>query len=287
MRSPILFFFILSLTSSAQIPTGSEIWTLDMSKNKESYSFKNPVNITNREGYDNQPAFSPDGKYILYASIREDNQSDIYKYDLQTKVTSQLTKTPESEFSPTFTPDNIYISAVRVEQDSTQRLWKFNLDGNNPLLVNPSIDSIGYHCWLNGSTFVVFILTHPFTLITANTNNSITAPLANNAGRSFRRFQDNTHIIFTQDIDSIKWICITGINEKSKPVVKALEKSEDFVLINNQIVFMAAGSQLYKFDILKDKIWQEIGNFNMYNIQNITRIAVNTDATKIAIVSNK
>ena len=257
-----------------------------MKENEGVYSFGNPVNITNREGYDNQPAFSPDSRYILYTSIREDNQADIYKYYLQTKLTIQLTKTQESEYSPTFMPNNKYISTVRVEKDSTQRLWKMNLDGTDPVLVNPDIDSIGYHCWLNNSTFAAFILTQPFTLQLANINAKTTALLANNPGRSIYRFQDEEHLIFTQDIDSVKWICSVNSMKKIKPIVKTLEGSEDFVVLKDQVLLMAKGSQLYRFDLVKDKIWQEIANFSTFNISNITRIALSPDGTKIVVVSN-
>src|SRR5271154_6896573 len=42
-----------------------------------------PVNITNSPGYDNQPAFTPDGAGILFTSIRGGGtQTDIYRYDI-------------------------------------------------------------------------------------------------------------------------------------------------------------------------------------------------------------
>ena len=43
-----------------------------------------PVNLTRRAGYDNQPAFVADGRAVLYAS-RDAQQSDIYRFDLETE----------------------------------------------------------------------------------------------------------------------------------------------------------------------------------------------------------
>ena len=282
----MLFFLSKGFALLAQIPTGSEIWMLDMMEQNGTYSFTNAVNITHREGYDNQPVFSPDGSYILYTSIREDNQADIYKYDIQTKLTLQLTKTPESEYSPTFTPDKNFISTVRVEKDSTQRLWKFNIDGTNPVLINPDIDSVGYHCWINNTTFAAFILTHPFSLRLSNTIDANSSILSTNVGRSIH-LQDEENIVFTRDIDSVKWICSAGPLQKIKPVIKTPLGSEDFEWLKNGIILIAKGSLLYKFDILKDNDWKEIANLGNYNINNITRIAVNADCTKIALVGNK
>src|SRR6266850_1590572 len=73
-----------------------------------------PVKITNWAGYNNQPSFLPDGKSILYTSIR-DKQADIYRYDLRAAATTQITNTAESEYSPTLMPDGKSISVVRVE----------------------------------------------------------------------------------------------------------------------------------------------------------------------------
>ena len=55
--------------------------------------------------------------------------SDIYRYDIASQAISQVTNTPEAEYSPTVTPDGRHISVIRVESDGTQRLvavrdWK-------------------------------------------------------------------------------------------------------------------------------------------------------------------
>src|SRR5207302_845078 len=66
------------------------------------------VNITNRPGYDNQPAF--DGSAILYTSIR-DGQADIWRFEDGRHT--QVTSTPESEYSAALSPDGSSISVVR------------------------------------------------------------------------------------------------------------------------------------------------------------------------------
>ncbi|MEO1254394.1 MAG: steroid delta-isomerase, partial [Bacteroidota bacterium] len=46
----------------------TEVYLFDISYDKRGLpqSVKNPINISQNEGYDNQPAFWPDGKSILY-----------------------------------------------------------------------------------------------------------------------------------------------------------------------------------------------------------------------------
>ena len=46
------------------------------------------VNITNNPGYDNQPFFTPDGRSVLFTSVRGPagtTQTDIYRYDIASK----------------------------------------------------------------------------------------------------------------------------------------------------------------------------------------------------------
>ncbi|NIQ58624.1 MAG: hypothetical protein GWN71_36280, partial [Gammaproteobacteria bacterium] len=56
--------------------------------------------LTDRDGYDNQPSFTPAGDAILYTSIRN-GQADTYRIGLAGGEPTRVTHTPESEYSPT------------------------------------------------------------------------------------------------------------------------------------------------------------------------------------------
>lgn len=82
LKKSILSLFIIfsiSLNVNAQQPKGTDIYLTSFEIKNNKYTFSDPINFTNREGYDNQPSFTPDGKEILYVSQRND-QTDIYKY---------------------------------------------------------------------------------------------------------------------------------------------------------------------------------------------------------------
>src|ERR1700682_5530865 len=102
--------------SPVAAPPASDIFIIDVTDKGGQMKLSQPLKITNWVGYNNQPSFLPDGN-VLYASIR-DKQADIYRYDVRSRTTTQVTNTPESEFSPTLTPDGKSISVVRVEADS-------------------------------------------------------------------------------------------------------------------------------------------------------------------------
>ena len=72
---------------------------------------------------------------------------------------------------------------------------------------------------------------------------------------------------------------------KTKSIIKALDKSEDFVWSKNNLL-MAKGSKLFKFSPGKDKNWVEITDFKNTGIKDILRLAVSPKGDKLAFVSN-
>lgn len=67
-------------------------------------------NLTNREGYDAECAFSPDGRYIVYASmIDETNLCDLFIMDTKLKKTVPVVTAPGYDGGPFFSPDGTRI----------------------------------------------------------------------------------------------------------------------------------------------------------------------------------
>src|SRR5260370_5585722 len=115
-------------------PPSSDIFLVEVRNQHGQIKLGQPVKISEWSGYNNQPSFLPDGRSVLYTSIR-DKQADIYRYDTRGGATTRITDTPESEFSPTVMPDGKPVSVVRVEADRTQRLLNFPLPGGKPSLI--------------------------------------------------------------------------------------------------------------------------------------------------------
>src|SRR6266404_7607917 len=164
-----------------------------------------PVKITSWAGYNNQPAFMSDGKSVLYTSIR-DKQADIYRFDIGTAATTQVTNTPESEYSPTLMPDGKSISVVRVESDGTQRLWKFPLAGGAPSLVLEKIKPVGYHLWVDDDTLALFVLGKPNTLQLVDLRSGKAEVIAENPGRILRRIPHENKFSFVHKVSDQEWL---------------------------------------------------------------------------------
>jgi dipeptidyl aminopeptidase/acylaminoacyl peptidase len=274
-------------TATAEPPPDTDIFVLDWKEMQKDSSHLMPINITHREGYDNQPMFSPDGAEILFTSIGQDGQADIYSYSLKSRSTKRITNTAESEYSPTFMPDKKHISVVRVEKDQTQRLWKFPLAGGDPSLILENIKPVGYHAWFDSSTVVLFILGEPNTLQIAHLATGKADKIADDVGRCIQKIPHQPKISFTLK-DGKNWI-IQELNlstHKIAKIVNGVEGSEDYTWTADGNILMANGSKLYRYKPGSgDNSWKEVADVAEYRIGGITRLAVSSNGRLLAVVA--
>ena len=194
----IAFSTFSTTTVLGQGAGNPDIFLLSLTVRDGTIWLGKPLNITNRVGYDNQPSFSPDSRAIYYTSTRDDAQSDIYKYTIESKKTERLTTTaPESEYSATVMPSKERISVIRVEKDSTQRLWSFALKGGDDRVVLRDIKPVGYHAWIDPFHLALFVLGTPNSLVIADTRSGATQVVArDSADRSFRCRTDTGSLFY-------------------------------------------------------------------------------------------
>jgi len=283
-------FCLLASYVFSQLPE-SDIWLLDIRDSAGAVSLSNPVNITDRKGYDNQPAFSPDGKYILYTSHAPGSlQTDIYKYDLKTKTSVPFVQTPTSEYSATFMPDGKNVSVVMVEKDSVQRLWKFPLTGGpdgqagKPSCIMTNVKEIGYHCWINKDSVAVFVLTKPaFTLQLADITTQQATVIADSIGRCMR-VKDHT-LWYTTKAGIVNNV-FEYHARSNKSVFKGAIESEDYCFYKKDIWSCSGNTIVVGYmNSLVGAV--EIANLEPYGITKIARITISPDGKKIAVVSTK
>lgn len=243
-------------------------------------------NFTDRDGYDNQPHFTPDGVSLLYTSIREDGQADTYRYDLASGTTTRVTHTAESEYSPTVMPNQTSFSVVQVEADSTQRLWHFDPAGQNLGVLLESAQPVGYHAWADSNTVALYILGEPNSLQLADLASGRAEIIEHNIGRSLhpvpgRRAISYLHIVS----DDERWITELDLDTKqSRPLVRALPGNEHYTWAPDGSILMGSGSVLYRWTRDSGADWIEWADLAPEQISGITRLAVSRDGTGIAVV---
>lgn len=268
-------------------PPATDIYLAPIVSAQGRISVGPPTNLTDREGYDNQSFFSSDGSYLLYTSIREDRQADIYRIDLRTRNISRLTKTPESEYSATLIPGGAGFSVVRVEADSSQRLWKFDLEGNHPTLLLADIKPVGYHAWADSATVALFVLGNPPTLWLAHPGTSERDSVTSSIGRSLHKVPGQQAISFVHKVTPTEWwIKEFEIETKTiHPLTPTLAGSEDYAWTPGGTILMASGKKLYEWNPKEQEGWKEIADFDRSLQGPVTRIAVNPTGDRIAFVA--
>ena len=283
-KCSIITFVFLSNIIAAQLPE-TDLWLFKINIEDKKFVLGEGKNITSRKGYDNQPFFTPDNKNILYVSIREDNQADVYSYDLGKEQAFQVTKTKTSEYSPNYTPDGKSISCVVVEADSTQRLWLYNLDGSVKKCYNEGIDSIGYYSWLTNDTLLYYKLTEPHSLRMFCETNKADKWLCNSPTRAFKYLEGNKFIYGIKDSLQVQYRIYNTVIRRSDMYCSHKSKSEDFVWNKEYGLVKSEGTHLLRFDAL-NKEWTVMFDFAPAGIKKITRFAFDAKNKTVVVVDN-
>lgn len=98
------------------------------------------LRVTTQPGWDGDPAWSPDGKQIAFASERDGNR-EIYVMNGDGSNPVRLTFTNFSDYRPAWSPDGSRIAFVS-ERDGNAEIYLMNADGTNPVRLtdNPAFD---------------------------------------------------------------------------------------------------------------------------------------------------
>lgn len=298
----VLVGAVSALTPTAgalQGPPATEVYLASLSRTDGRVSVGTPENISNSPGYDNQPFFTParDGSAVLFTSARGavesacgKPQTDIYRYDIEARTLTQLTDTPECEYSPTVTPGG-QISVIRVEADGTQRLWQFT-GKTAATLVLSDIKPVGYHAWLNGTTLALFVLGEPSTLQIADTATGKATIAARNIGQSLLRMPKGGVSFVQQAGDGAKrapavhQVTVEGGKPVTRLLTAAVPGSTQVHLAwgPDGTLFMAHAGSLHTWREGAAR-WERAADLNALGLRNVTRLAVSELGDRIAIVA--
>jgi dipeptidyl aminopeptidase/acylaminoacyl peptidase len=281
-----------ALSAQAPTPPGTDIYLTALVRSRGRLTIGTVRNLTHRAGYDNQPAFSWDNRTLYYTSNRGDGQSDIWSIDLTTNRHSQVTRTPESEYSAAVTPDRRSLSVVRVERDSTQRLWRFPLGGGRPCLVIDRAKPVGYYAWVSDSIVVMFILGRPATLQVGNVDAQRVDTVAAAIGRSIHRIPATSRISFVDKADSTQWWIrsLDAATRQHTPLAPLPPGVEDYAWTprGELLTSDAKGSiMVWQPNAAQPNyaIWRTIGTLDSTVARKITRLAVSPNGRWLAIVA--
>lgn len=280
----------------AQAPPGTEVYLAPLVNEAGKVGLSQWINISNNAGYDNQPSFLPDSSAVLFSSQRDGKQMDIYRYTIGSKQITQLTNTPEGEYSPTVTPDGRTFSVIRTEADGTQRLWRFDLNGSNPRLVLENVKPVGYHAWIDATHLALFILGAgggaPSTLQLADTATGTAKVIATNVGRSILIRPGKGTVSFLAAGETPRMLKeFDPKTEAITPLIAPITGSQDCAWLPDGRLLMASGTSISLWSGGSTP-WLPLVTFMFAQVipappsfVNITRMAVSPDGKWLAFVA--
>ncbi|WP_282080233.1 nuclear transport factor 2 family protein [Aquimarina algiphila] len=284
MRNTIVLLTIF-ITSSLFSQTDTEIYLFDIIKKGETITLDNKRNISNNEGYDNQPSFFDDT--VLFSSTRK-KQTDIAAYHIKTEKINWITSTQEgSEYSPTKIPNKDEISSIRLDRDGKQLLYRYNYKTgeSKALLEGPKV---GYHTWYTPDIIVSSVLEdNAMSLIVSNLNDGSNHTLQKKVGRSLHKIPNSkliSYISKENKIWKIKSIHpMTGITQE---IINTIPGAEDMCWLPDGTILMGKGNTIFQLNPKTDTRWSAFHSFTDKEIGNITRIATNITGNLLTVVSD-
>lgn len=255
---PVVLLVLLSSTGcasddeTAAAPPSTDIYLASYTLDADTLRLDAPANRTQRDGYDNQPQFTPDGNAFLYTSERN-GQTDIYRWPLDADTPHPLTQTATSEYSPTPLSDSTY-AVVRVEDDGTQRLWQFSMQeadipAETGTLLLPDVEPVGYFAPVDTTHWALFVLGEPPTLQwSARDENPAPTTLRRNIGRSIQHRTHATGVSAVQRHDGVADSVLVVRNSGDvQAYAPALEDEGDHVWTPEGHLLMTSGTTLYQW----------------------------------------
>ena len=113
--------------------------------------------ITPSTGKDSAPAFSPDGKWIAFMSVRDAGKYQIYVMKADGSEVRKLTDDPSTSFcNPQWSPDGKRILFYTDKGDRKDQVWVMEVDGSNKRLLTGGIAHNIFPGWSPDGKKVIF-----------------------------------------------------------------------------------------------------------------------------------
>ena len=280
--SALCMFWLLTTLSQPN----TEVYLFDLDSSNGEIALLNPKNVSNNEGYDNQPSFLDDTT-LLFSSTRAD-QTDILKLDIVNgSMKSWITDTPTgSEYSPLKIPNKQTVSAIRLDLDGLQRLYEYDLKTGNSKVLLKNL-KVGYHVWHSKNIIVCTILVeNRMDLIVADLKTGTIKRIDENVGRSLHRIPYTTQVSYIKkDKENGKINALDPLTGEITTIINIFQNSQDICWLQDGTLLTGAGKSLVYANPSKNMEWKPFMYFEEEEIQNITRIVANDSNTRLAFVA--
>ncbi len=248
-----------------------------------------PINLTGREGYDNQPCFTRDGSAVLYSS-RSGTKADIYSVGLDGSAAIKLTSTADRDYSPHPWLGGEGFTAVVMEHGRTQRLRRFDENGAVHEDLLPFLDRpLLYYAWIDPQAAAVVLESSDGVrgLYLADREAESAEHLVDFVGRTLALVPGESSISFVHKSTRADWWIrkIDLLTGEMTSVSRTLPGTEDFAWTPEGDLLMARDSELHRLPAGETERWERIADFAEQGLRRITRLAVSPDGGRLILVA--
>jgi hypothetical protein len=280
----ILFLSLTYITSFAQPNT--EVYLMDLSYSIDSLSVSNFRNISKDPGYDNQPSFQSNNLVIFAGN--NGGQTDIAQYNIRFDRKFWYHRgSASSQYSPQRIPNSEHVLSVHLDSTGRQRLYHHHLTTQEYKEAHPDIQ-VAYFAMYNEHTLLGSVLGDDgMDIIVANLQTQLVDTLSYNSGRSFHKIpqsksmsytfvnEEQNHDVYQLDMDSFESFFVAQL-----PI-----GVQDHAWLNETTLLAGSGNKLYLYDLFGDGYWQKVADLSGNGIDDITRLSISPDGSKLALVA--
>mgnify|MGYP003625474234 FL=1 len=263
----------------------TEVYLADLKLENDSLRIEGVINISNNEGYDNQPSFFDNDK-ILFASTRN-QQTDIVLYTIKDGTSEWITNSPKgSEYSPLKIPGKDAISTIRLDDDGLQRLYEYDLKtGKSSMLLHDL--KVGYHVWYSNDIIVSTVLIEDrMDLVVSNLKDKTNYTVQKNVGRSLHKIPNSNLISYISKAGASSIVnSLNPLSLETKTILPLINTSEDICWTPNGNLITAYDKFLISYNASSDKEWKPGFEFKEKEILGISRLAISPNGKYITFVS--
>ncbi|MCC7055003.1 MAG: M20/M25/M40 family metallo-hydrolase [Gemmatimonadaceae bacterium] len=281
-------------TGAANGAPNTDVWLSRISRRDGALLVQPPLNLSRRDGYDNQPSFDARGRTLFYtrrapnallANTERDVQTDIWRYALDGSQHVPVAVTAESEYSAQVTPDGSALTVVRVERDSAQHLWRLPLsaDGRAERLVG-RVKPVGYYAWVDAQV-AMFVLGAPATLQVMDTVSGRLDTIARDIGRGVKRVPGTGRVSFVQRAGA-QWF-IDEVDLATRVVtrlVPTLPGAEEYAWLDSTTIVAGSGTTLQVWT-RNQQGWSVAADLSYAPLTKITRVTIDPTGAWLAFVA--
>lgn len=289
----VAFLLLFAFATHAQILT-TEVWLgkLDM---RDGFVITDLRNISDHPGYDNQPAFFPDGKTVVYTSeisSMADAGLGLHAY-LVDLSTGERTPLPEARgFSPTPTADGRNLMMLREGG-----VWLHGLDGK-VLRALTDTKTAGYYSRFDDRTYVLFMNEKERRIAIYDARTKTLETMATGANTAPYRIPGQDAVTFVAEepfprpenaegVTRTQFLRRLDVKARKVTTLATIPFATggQHLWTSRGTILMASGPSIYEWSPARPEEWKVIYRAEHPDLQGLSRIAISPKGDRIALVS--